>query len=79
MIFIACTTNQNPIQKANMMFLSKKAANKDQSLKMQMLSLDKDDSSNSEKIGKKPGFFRDQKCHFTIKINKFSGKYLSLL
>ena len=34
-----------------MMFLSKEATNKDQSLKMQMiLSLDKSDSSNTEKI-----------------------------
>ena len=41
-----------------MMFLSKGATDKDQSLKMQvMLSLDKDDSSNSEKIWKKNNFF----------------------
>ena len=34
-----------------MMFLSKEATNRDQSLKMQMmLSLDKSDSSNTEKI-----------------------------
>ena len=64
MIFIACTTNQNPIQKANMMFLSKKAANKDQSLKMQMLSLDKDDSSNSEKNWKKTPLFSRPKMPF---------------
>ena len=54
--FIDSTTNQNPIEKANM-FLSKEATNKDQSLKMQMiLSLDKSDSSNSEKFGKNPIF-----------------------
>ena len=41
-----------------MMFLSKEATDKDQSLKMQvMLSLDKDDSSNSEKIWKKKTSF----------------------
>ena len=57
MVFIASTTNQDPIQKASMMFLSKKAKDKDQSLKMQMmLSLDKDDSSNSQKIWKKMVF-----------------------
>ena len=59
MIFIASTTNQTPIQKANMMFLSKEASNKDESLKMQMmLSLDKHDSSNSETIRKKQLFWR---------------------
>ena len=57
MVFIASTTNQIPIQKASMMFLSKKAKDKNQSLKMQMmLSLDKDDSSNSQKIWKKMVF-----------------------
>ena len=54
-----------------MMFLSKQETNKDQSLEMQMmLSLDKDDSSNSEKNWKKTGFFGDQKGDFTIiKLN----------
>lgn len=57
MVFIASTTNQDPIQKASMMFLSKKTKDKDQSLKMQMmLSLDKDDSSNFQKIWKKMVF-----------------------
>ena len=41
-----------------MKFLSKEATNKDQILKMQMmLSLYKDDSSNSQKLWKKNGFF----------------------
>ena len=49
------TSNQNPVKKANIMFLSIKATNIDQSLKMQMiLSLDKDDSSN---FGKKRVFW----------------------
>ena len=66
MTFIASTTDQNPIQKVNMMLLKKEATNKDQSLKMQMLlSLDKSDSSNSEKM-EKNGFFGDQKFDFTI-------------
>ena len=51
------TSNQNPVKKANIMFLSIKATNIDQSLKMQMiLSLDKDDSSNFGKKWKKMGF-----------------------
>ena len=57
LIFIASSINQNPIQKANMIFLSKEATNKDQSPKMQMmLSLDKESASNSEKIWKKKVF-----------------------
>ena len=57
MAFIASPTNQNQIQKANIMFLSKEATNMDQSLKMQMmLSLDKSDSSNSEKFWKENVF-----------------------
>ena len=67
MTFTASTTDQNPIQKVNMMLLRKEATNKDQSLKMQMLlSLDKSDSSNSEKKLEKNGFFGDQKFDFTI-------------
>ena len=54
MAFLASAINQNPIQKANMMFLSKEATNKDKNLKIEMLlSLDKSDTSNSEKIWKK--------------------------
>ena len=55
-----------------MMILSKEATNKDQSLKMQiMLSLDKDDSINSEKILKTKGFSGDRKGGFTIKKPNF--------
>ena len=55
-------TNQNPIQKANMMYLSKGATNKDQSLKIQMMvSIIKDESSNAEKIWKKTGFLKTKK------------------
>ena len=51
LIAIASTVNQNPVQKANIMYLSKEATNKDQSLKMQMLlSLDKEETNSSEKI-----------------------------
>ena len=72
MNFIASTTNQNPIQKANMMFLSKKATNKDQGLKIQiLLSLDKRDFSNSKRIWKKNVFFVDQKSDFTIRKPNF--------
>ena len=63
-----------------MMFLSKEATNKDQILKMKMmLSLDKDDSTSSEKIWKVKDFFGDQKGDFTVKKKKISGKYLGLL
>ena len=59
MTFIASTSNQNPIQKANMMW--QLIRTKASSLKIQMLlSLDKSDTSNSEKIWKK-SFFGDQK------------------
>ena len=59
-MFIASAVKQNPIQKANMMYLSKEATNKDQSFKMQMvLSLDKEDTSNnSEKNWKKCVFWK---------------------
>ena len=66
MIFIASTTNQNPIQRANM-FLSKEATYKDQSLQMQMmLPFDKESSNNSEKVWKKKVFWGGQKEDFTI-------------
>ena len=55
-----------------MMFLSKEATNKDQSLKMQiMLSLDKDVSPNSEKKLEKNGIFGDQRGDFTSKKQIF--------
>ena len=54
------------------MFLSKEVTNKDQCLKIQiLLSLDKDDSRNSEKVWKAKGFFGDQKGDFTIKNPNF--------
>ena len=72
MIFIASATNQSPIQKANMMFLSKEAKNKDQSLKMKtMLSLDKDESLNAEKKLENSSLFGDQKGDFTMKKQNF--------
>ena len=62
-----------------MMFLSKEATNKDQSLKMQiMLSLDKDVSPNSEKDWKKTTFLETKEVILHQK-NKFSRKYLCLL
>ena len=56
-----------------MMYLSKEATNKDQSLKIQMiLSLNKDDTSNNyEKIWKKNRFFGDEKENFTINKANF--------
>ena len=67
MAFLASAVNQNPIQKANVKFLSKEATNKDKNFKIEMLlSLDKSDSSNSEKIWRKKGFCGDRKSDFTI-------------
>ena len=55
-------TNQNPIQKANMMYLSKGATNKYQNLKIQMMvSIIKNESSNAEKIWKITGFLKAKK------------------
>ena len=41
-----------------------------------LLSLDEEDSNNSEKIWKKNGFFGDQKGEFTIKKANFSENTL---
>ena len=55
-----------------MMFLSKEATNKNQNLKMQMmLSLDKESSSNSDKIWKKNGVFWGPKRGFHNHKTKF--------
>ena len=65
-------TNQNPIQKANMMYLSKGATNKDQSLKIQMMvSIIKDESSNAEKIWKKTGFLKTKKVALQLRNHIF--------
>ena len=48
--FLVHTINQ-PLHKTNMMYLTKEATNKDQSLKMQMLlSIDNSNKTPSEKI-----------------------------
>ena len=60
LIFIASTINLSPVQKANILYLTKEATNKDQNLKMQMLlSLDKEETNSSEKMWKKYVFFGD--------------------
>ena len=59
--------SHSPIQKANMMCLSKEATNKDQTLKMQMLlSSDDKDTTNTGKIWSRNVFFGDQRGEFTI-------------
>ena len=59
-----------------MKFLSKEATNKDQILKMQMmLSLYKDDSSNSQKLWKKNVFFEIKKVILQLR-NQTSLKIL---
>ena len=54
-----------------MMYLSKEATNKDQSLEMQMLlSLHNNQKAPTEKIWAKNGFFWDQRTDLTIfKLN----------
>ena len=55
------------MQKANMMYLSKDAKNKDESLKMKLLlSTDDKAAVGTELIWKRNGFFGDQKGEFTI-------------
>ena len=62
-IVIASAVNQNPIQKSNLMYLSKEATDKDQNHKMKTnLSLDNEDpANNSEKIWNSNGFFGTKK------------------
>ena len=58
-----------------MMFLSKEATNKNQNLKMQMmLSLDKESSSNSDKIWKKKWGFLGTKKGILQSQNQISLK-----
>ena len=59
------------LKKANMLFLTKEAINKDKKLKMEMLMSTTDDQKNSEVIQKKNGFFSDQKGEFTISKSNF--------
>ena len=72
-MFLATETVSRPgvIQKANVMYLSEEATNKDQSLKMKLLlSTDDKTSLDTELIWKESGFFRDQKGEFTLnKVN----------
>ena len=68
-LFLVAKTVLRPgtIQKADMMYLSKKATNKDQSLKMKLLLLtDNKAALDTELICKKSGFFGDQKGEFII-------------
>ena len=80
-IFIASAVNQNPIQKSNLMYLSKETTDKDQNHKMKTnLSLDNEDpANNSEKIWNSNGFVRDQRGNFTIKKANFPEKDIGLL
>ena len=73
-MFLAPETVPRPgiIQKANMMYLTKEATNKDQSLKMQLLySADDKPASETELIWKKSNFFGDQKGEFAINKANF--------
>ena len=54
------------------MYLSKDATEKDRQLKMQMFMLiDKDDSSSSEQIWVKNGFFGDKRSNLTVRKENF--------
>ena len=64
-------------KKANVLYLSKEATNKDQKLKMQMLmSAEGENAKNCENVWHKPGFFGDQKGEFTIFKLNFPEKTL---
>ena len=65
------STGMGTLKKANMLFLTKEATDKDQKLKMVLLMSATDDKKNSEPIWKKNGFFPDQKGEFTISKNNF--------
>ena len=73
-MFLAAETVSMPgiTQKANMIYLSKEATKKDQSLKMKsLLSTDDKAALDAELIWKKSGFFGDQKGEFTINKANF--------
>ena len=60
------------MQKANMMYLSKEATNKDQSLKIKLLlSADDKAAVSTELIWKRSGIFGDQKGEFTMNKPNF--------
>ena len=64
-------------QKANMLYLSKEATNKDASLKMQLLlSSRNDDKCPMEMIWKHNGFFGDLKGEYTITKANFAKNTL---
>ena len=62
------------LEKANMLLLTKKATDKDRSLKTQLLLAT--DSQKTERISGKPiwkkfGYFRDEKANFNIEKKNF--------
>ena len=73
-MFLAAETVSRPgiIRKTNMMYLSKEATKKDQSLKLKsLLSTDDKAALDTELIWKKSGFFGGQKGEFTINEGNF--------
>lgn len=80
LVFVLATkTVSRPgvIRKANVMYLSKKATNKDQSLKMKLLlSADDKASLDTKLIWKSSGFFGDEKGEFTLNKVNFPGNTL---
>ena len=80
--FLADSRVNSQPKKVSMMFLSKEATNKDQSLKMQMMLSVKDgktDSAATEKIWKSSGFFGNQRTDLTIAKANFPDNTLVYL
>ena len=71
LLSVAASSPVKTAKKANVLYLSKEAMNKDQKLKMLMLmSTEGENAKNSENVWHKPGFLGDQKGEFTIfKVN----------
>lgn len=80
--FLADSRVNSQPKKVSIMFLSKEATNKDQSLKMQMMLSVKDgktDSAATEKIWKSSGFFGNQRTDLTIAKANFPDNTLVYL
>ena len=61
------TSNSNSLSRANTIYLSKEATERDKQMEMQMLlTTENSDSSTSERIWLSNGFFGDQRSHLTV-------------
>ena len=64
-------------EKANMLYLSKEATDKDRKLKMQMIMSTDTDDKNTGYIWKKDGFFGNQKGGLTVFKKNFPENILA--